>query len=165
MPATIDQPSKPSPARRGGIKKPAGARAAGAARGTMSRRKKNAPPPRPTPEQSTPLGKKLIEGMEELLETMRAGGMAAVEKKFTVHRAKLIVFEKPALGKADVLAIRTALGASQPVFASLLGVSPATVRAWEQGVNAPSGMASRFLAEVRADPDYWKARLKQATGR
>jgi putative transcriptional regulator len=88
--------------------------------------------------------------------------MAAVEKKFTVHRVKPLTFEKAALGKADVAAIRASLGASQPVFASLLGVSPATVRAWEQGVNTPSGMAQRFLAEIRANPEYWKARLKEA---
>ena len=121
-------------------------------------------PPRPTPEQSTPFGRRLIASMEELLETLAAGGMAAVEKKFTVHRVPVISFPKPALGAAEVAAIRTTLGASQPVFAGLLGVSPATVRAWEQGVNAPSGIALRFLAEVRADPDYWKGRLKEAAG-
>src|SRR5215208_2227870 len=119
-------------------------------------------PAKPGPERSSPLGSRIIAGMENLLTTMKSGGLKAVEKKFTVRRVKKTVFEKPALGKADVVAIRTSLGTSQMVFANLLGVSVATVRAWEQGVNEPSGIALRFLAEVRANPDYWKARLKEA---
>jgi len=107
-------------------------------------------------------GARLIAGMEELVLTLEAGGMAAVEKKFIVRRVRKVPFPKPALGKSDIVAIRDSLGASQPVFASLLGVSPATVRAWEQGVNEPSGIALRFLAEIRANPGYWKARLKEA---
>jgi putative transcriptional regulator len=114
------------------------------------------------PKKHSAFGLEIIAGLDEILETLEAGGMAAVEKKFTVHRVKRIHFDKPAMSKADVLAIRTTLGASQPVFASLLGVSVATVRAWEQGVNAPSGIATRFLAEVRDNPDYWKARLRAA---
>ena len=77
---------------------------------------------------------------------------------------KRVRFEKPALGKAEVAAIRAQLGASQPVFAQLLGVSPGTVRAWEQGVNVPSGIALRFLVEIRSNPEYWKGRLKSAVG-
>lgn len=134
-------------------------KSAGAKRASGARKRV---PPKPTPEQSTPFGRRLIASMEELLETLEAGGMAAVEKKFTVYRAPAISFPKPSLDKAAIVAIRAAVGASQPVFASLLGVSPATVRAWEQGANAPSGIALRFLAEVRDNPDYWKGRLKAA---
>ncbi len=119
---------------------------------------------RPGPEEHSPLGKRIIEGLDEILVVLKTEGMAGVKKKFTFHQLKKPTFEKPALGKADVVAIRTALGASQTVFAGLLGVSPATVRAWEQGVNTPSGMATRFLTEIRTDPDYWKARLKEAAG-
>jgi putative transcriptional regulator len=115
-------------------------------------------------EGHSAFGLQIIESLDEIISALEEGGMAAVEKKFTVHRVKRPTFAKPALGKADVAAIRASLGASQPVFASLLGVSPATVRAWEQGVNTPSGMALRFLAEIRANPDYWKARLKEAAG-
>jgi putative transcriptional regulator len=111
------------------------------------------------------LGLQIIAGLDEIIGAVESGGMAAVEKKFTVRRLKSPAFEKPALRKADVVAIRATLGASQSVFASLLGVSPATVRAWEQGVNAPSGMALRFLAEIRANPGYWKSRLEEAAGK
>lgn len=117
---------------------------------------------KPASGSGTSFGARLIAGLEELVTTLEEGGMAAVEKKFTVKRVKVVAFPKPALSKREVVAIRESLGASQPVFANLLGVSPATVRAWEQGVNTPSGMALRFLAEIRANPEYWKARLREA---
>ncbi|MBT4761399.1 MAG: transcriptional regulator [Bdellovibrionaceae bacterium] len=40
---------------------------------------------------------------------------------------------------------------SQPVFASLLNVKPATVRAWEQGQRTPDGAASRLLEVLSKD--------------
>jgi DNA-binding transcriptional regulator YiaG len=112
----------------------------------------------------SPLGMKIVGGLEDLLATMRAGGMPAVEKKFTVRRVRRVAFDRPVLRGPDVAAIRAALGVSQPVFADLLGVSPNTVRAWEQGVNPPSGMAARFLAEIRNNPEYWKAQVRAAAG-
>ena len=42
---------------------------------------------------------------------------------------------------------------SQPVFASLLNVRPATVRAWEQGQRTPDGAASRLLEILANDVD------------
>lgn len=132
---------------------------AGIKRKTGARKRPSA---KPTPEANVSFGTRLNAGMEKLVLTLEAGGMAAVEKKFTVRWVKKAQFAKPQLGKADVVAIRTSLGASQPVFASLLGVSPATVRAWEQGVNEPSGMAVRFLVEIRSNPNYWKARIREA---
>jgi putative transcriptional regulator len=40
---------------------------------------------------------------------------------------------------------------SQPVFASLLNVKTATVRAWEQGQRTPDGAASRLLEVLSKD--------------
>jgi putative transcriptional regulator len=40
---------------------------------------------------------------------------------------------------------------SQPIFASLLNVKPATVRAWEQGQRTPDGAASRLLEILAND--------------
>lgn len=40
---------------------------------------------------------------------------------------------------------------SQPVFASLLNVKPATIRAWEQGQRTPDGAASRLLEILASD--------------
>ena len=58
--------------------------------------------------------------------------------------------------------MRKAIAASQVVFAKLLGVSPNTIRSWEQGVNDPSHMARRFLDEIRFNPEYWKQRLRDS---
>jgi DNA-binding transcriptional regulator YiaG len=103
--------------------------------------------------------------MEKLVGTMTAGGTPAVEKKFTVRQVRAGAFATPALAAGDVTAIRKSLGASQAVFAALIGANVATVRAWEQGVNPPSGVAAKFLSEIRADPDYWKARIAVAVGK
>ena len=40
---------------------------------------------------------------------------------------------------------------SQPIFASLLNVKTATVRAWEQGQRTPDGAASRLLEILAND--------------
>jgi DNA-binding transcriptional regulator YiaG len=111
------------------------------------------------------IGPRIIAGLKEINAAMKAGGLDEVRKRFTVYQVKRTGFDRPALAPADVAAIRATLGASQAVFAALLGVSANTVRAWEQGVNPPSGMAVRFLAEVRRDPGYWKARVEEAAGR
>lgn len=62
----------------------------------------------------------------------------------------------------DVRRTRQLLGASQGVFAKFLGVSPQTVRAWEQGTKTPREVACRFMDEIRRDPAYWRARLQSA---
>lgn len=41
---------------------------------------------------------------------------------------------------------------SQTEFAALLNVKPPTVRAWEQGLNVPSGAAARLLQALKKDP-------------
>ncbi|HEX8359853.1 MAG TPA: hypothetical protein VF613_07095 [Longimicrobium sp.] len=42
---------------------------------------------------------------------------------------------------------------SQPVFAGMIGVKPVTVKAWEQGVNVPSGSARRVLQMMELSPE------------
>ena len=103
----------------------------------------------------------MIEDMRELVATMKAGGMAAVRKKFTV-RGGVAVPPPPAVGPADVTAARKAVGVGQSVFAELLGASLAAVRAWEEGTKTPPPMARRLLAEVAADPARWRAKLAPA---
>jgi DNA-binding transcriptional regulator YiaG len=107
-------------------------------------------------------GEEIISRLKEINDALKAGGMDEVRKKFRVYRVRRTSFDRPTLTPADVAAIRASVGVSQTVFAALLGVSANTVRAWEQGVNPPSGMAVRFLAEVRRNPGYWKARVEEA---
>jgi len=47
------------------------------------------------------------------------------------------------------------------LFAHFLGVSVKTVRSWEQG-KTPSDIASRFMDEIRHNPNYWRQRLKES---
>lgn len=54
---------------------------------------------------------------------------------------------------SDIKAIRNMVGASQALFANILGVSVKTVEAWESGRNQPDGAARRLLAMMQADPD------------
>lgn len=59
-----------------------------------------------------------------------------------VHARELPVPEYKA---ADVARMRKALNLSQRGFASVLGVSPRMVEAWEAGKNKPSGSARHLL--------------------
>lgn len=113
------------------------------------------------PDGTTAFGRRVVASIEAVTEALRKGGMAEVERRFTVRRVRAPFPRVPA-DPAAVAAVRAAVGASQAAFAALLGVSPNTVRAWEQGVNPPSGMAARFLAEIQADPEYWKRKLSAA---
>ena len=54
---------------------------------------------------------------------------------------------------SEIKAIRNTIGASQALFANILGVSVKTVEAWECGRNQPDGAARRLLAMIQADPD------------
>ncbi|MBI3468402.1 MAG: helix-turn-helix domain-containing protein [Planctomycetes bacterium] len=51
-----------------------------------------------------------------------------------------------------VTRIRKQIGMSQAAFARLIGTTPATVRAWEQGLKVPSGIASRMLEIAEREP-------------
>jgi putative transcriptional regulator len=102
---------------------------------------------------------RILERLTGFTEALESGEPIAA--KFTCRQIELDL--KPISYKPEkVKKIRQALGASQPVFAKLLGVTVQTVRAWEQGVNALSHMACRFLDEIDRNPTYWRDRLKGA---
>ena len=54
--------------------------------------------------------------------------------------------------KNDVTAVRAKLGLSQNKFAALLGVSPATLKNWEQGRRRPTGAARVLLRVAKSHP-------------
>jgi putative transcriptional regulator len=116
---------------------------------------------RPKKKVGSPVWDEVIRDMKDLIATHKAGGMAAVENKFRVTYPDQYLSPPPPpeFDAAAVTAVRNALGVSRTAFAALLGVAPATVRAWEQGQTTPSGVARRFLAEIRRDPDYWRKRF------
>ena len=96
-------------------------------------------------------------GMRELQEWMASG--RPLEERFTVRTVEL-PGEPGAYDAASVRATRERLGASQAVFAGLLGASPKLVQAWEIGGRAPSAMARRLLDEINRDPARWSALLR-----
>lgn len=53
----------------------------------------------------------------------------------------------------DVAAIRRHLGLTQQKFAALLGISPATLRNWEQGRRKPEGAARVLLCVAARYPE------------
>lgn len=71
-------------------------------------------------------------------------------KEARVH--KISVEPVPHFNASDIRSIRMDLGMTQVIFASVMGVSPKTVEAWEQGINAPNGPSCRLLGLYRADP-------------
>ena len=53
----------------------------------------------------------------------------------------------------DVAAIRKRLGLSQAKFAERFGLSPATLRDWEQGRRRPDRTARTLLTVIDRDPE------------
>jgi putative transcriptional regulator len=62
----------------------------------------------------------------------------------------------------DIAAIRKRAGLTQTGFARQIGVSPGTLRNWEQGRRAPEGPARVLLALLDRDPEIVARTLKAA---
>jgi putative transcriptional regulator len=104
------------------------------------------------------IGAEIVRRLEHFVSVLESG--EPLEKHFTIHRVALPLAPTPLTAK-EVQQVRQLLSASQAVFARFLGVSPQTVRSWEQGVSTPSAMACRFLDEIRHNPAYWQQRLRE----
>jgi putative transcriptional regulator len=82
---------------------------------------------------------------EELLESVKQGGAIM---KGTMK--PLRTFEFP---ESEVREIREQYGLSQDKFATLMGISVATLRNWEQGRRKPEGPARVLLRVAATHPD------------
>ena len=100
-------------------------------------------------------GRELVEGLQELANTLRAG--EPLGSRFTVRTSRIT--PPPEYRGGDVKRVRQLLAMSQAAFAAFLGVDPSTVRSWEQGLRPPSPLARRLLSEIEADPPHWRRRL------
>ncbi|HET7622742.1 MAG TPA: helix-turn-helix domain-containing protein [Gemmatimonadaceae bacterium] len=96
------------------------------------------------------IGEQIIEGLEEAVAYER-GKLSGVRTKVvtarTVHAAP-----PPRYTSRKIAKLRKNLSLSQPVFAMALNVSPATVRAWEQGQREPDGATTRLLQIFEKQP-------------
>ena len=90
---------------------------------------------------------------EDLKEGLNSA-IAHADGKIDLRTTSLVVPDPPPkLSKTQIKQIREKeLNLSQPVFALYLGVSPAAVKAWEQGLKQPSGSARRLMQILRAEP-------------
>ncbi len=81
---------------------------------------------------------------DELLKSLRQGGKILKGKKDPTRAFQI--------RDPDVAAIRHHLGLTQRQFASLLGISPSTLRNWEQGRRRPEGAARVLLCVAAKHP-------------
>ena len=93
----------------------------------------------PVKEKHTPLGKELIAAMEEVLAYSR-GEIDLPTRAVDV-------------APAEIAAIRKRLRLSQARFALTFGISPATLRDWEQGRRQPEGPAKVLLRVIDKEPE------------
>jgi putative transcriptional regulator len=110
-------------------------------------------------------GELLIEGLKEAV-AIEAGELRpdrVRRRKVTARQAS--VAPPPQYSAAQIARVRSKLGASQPVFAGMLNVSPSTVRAWERGAREPDGPTLRLLEVADKHPEVLTGRVRGATKR
>jgi putative transcriptional regulator len=87
------------------------------------------------------VGSEIIEGLKNAIAF--ASGDARGARAHRVH--------VPA--PVDVASVRQKLGMSQGEFAAQFGISPATLRNWEQGRRQPEGPALVLLNIIAREPE------------
>jgi len=106
------------------------------------------------------LAQQLRSSLNELKQAVESGD----HSQLTIRNVDLNVSNSK-FDSEEVQELRRQLGLSQALFARFLGADPKTVQSWEQGLSQPSGVASRWLDEIRNDMPYWRARIRQSTAK
>ena len=101
------------------------------------------------------LGARIIRGLTDAADKLERG-------EPLTFRTVVMQLEPSPYDARKIAATRDLLAVSQSMFAKFLGVSPAAVRAWEQGAKAPSDIARRFMDEIRRNPEYWQQRMRES---
>jgi putative transcriptional regulator len=83
----------------------------------------------------------IMQGLEEALAYSRGDKSAA---------ARVV---RVAVKPADIKTARKRVGLSRAAFAHTFGLSPATLRKWENGERAPTGAARILLTIIRREPE------------
>lgn len=81
--------------------------------------------------------------------------------QLTMRRIKLHL-EPRVISSEEIQRLREAFNISQGVLAAFIQVPPRTLQEWEQGRSPVTGCASKLLAEMLRDPEYWTERLNEA---
>ncbi len=100
---------------------------------------------------------RILAGLTELDEAIRKG--TPLEKKFTVRTVDLVL--KPQdFSPQDIKDLREKLGASQGIFAAVMGVAVESVESWEQGRQKPSPLALRMMHLLKQNPGLFLSQIK-----
>ena len=83
----------------------------------------------------------------------------SIKQAGRIRRGRLAPSRVTTVAAADVRAIREELGKTQTEFALMIGVSPATLRNWEQGRRQPEGPARALLRVAARNPKAVAAAL------
>lgn len=96
--------------------------------------------------------------MSKMGEEIKQGLKEAIEdaKKHKLKRNYIYIEPVKKYTPKEVKQIRNKVGLTQKLFASFLGVSNKTIEAWEEGINTPSGAASRMLTIIEKDKNALK---------
>lgn len=105
-------------------------------------------------------GELLIQGLEEAVAIEKGGLRAAQVRRRKVTAREVSVAPPPRYTAVRIARVRNKLGASQPVFAGMLNVSPSTVRAWERGAREPDGPTLRLLEVAEKHPEVLTGRVR-----
>lgn len=87
--------------------------------------------------------------------------LTSVKQAGKIRRGTMRPSRSRTFRPADVKAIRRDLGKSQTEFALMIGVSPATLRNWEQGRRVPEGPARALLRVASRAPEAVAAALSE----
>ena len=83
----------------------------------------------------------------------------SIKQAGQIRRGRVAPSRVTTFAAADVRAIREDLGKTQTEFALMIGVSPATLRNWEQGRRQPEGPARALLRVAARNPKAVAAAL------
>ncbi|MEX2309716.1 MAG: helix-turn-helix domain-containing protein [Pirellulales bacterium] len=107
----------------------------------------------------TDIERDLVEGLEGFVKDLKSN--KRIPDKYTCRRMVLDLHPQRYTA-TQVKSTRKLLQVSQALFAQFLGVSPQTVRSWEQGKTPPKDIACRFMDEIRRNPEYWRQRIAES---
>jgi putative transcriptional regulator len=107
----------------------------------------------------TEIERDLVEGLEGFVKDLKSN--KRIPDKYTCRRMVLDLQPQPYTA-TQVQSTRKLLRVSQALFAQFLGVSPKTVRSWEQGKTPPKDIACRFMDEIQRNPEYWRQRIVES---
>lgn len=114
-------------------------------------------PVRKKPRKRSRVAAEVLEGLSELTTALR--NRRPLREKFTVRTVELVV-DPQAMDAREIRTLRQHLGASQAVFAAVLGVSPASVQAWEQGRRVPAEASLRMMQMFKDDRGLFQKQLR-----